>query len=236
MDDHTLLREGLCALLRLESDLSVLGAAGDAAAALKAVRDLKPRLVIADIALPGLSGVELIGQLVALAPALRILVLTAHHSKEYIRAALEAGAHGYVLKDAVRTELLRAIRTVGGGGRYFCAATAAKVIAAFVKGGDGSNELITSRERQVLTLVAQGRANKAAARELGLSVKTVEKHRASLMRKFNLHNAAAVTLFAFRHGFLEVGAASPAPAADTHGPATARAPTEPASQAPRKSE
>lgn len=211
---HTLLREGLCALLRLEAELSVVAAVGDAPAALNALRALKPRLVIVDSGLPRLDSIELIGRLRALAPAVRILVLSADDAEEHIRAACAAGAHGYVLKNVVCAELLRAIRIVADGGQYLCAAVASKVIAAFVRNGDGTNGLGTSRERQVLTLVALGQGNKAIAQELGLSVKTVEKHRASLMRKFTLRNAAAVTLFAFRHGFIEVGSAAGARASE----------------------
>jgi DNA-binding NarL/FixJ family response regulator len=231
---HALLRDALWALLQLEADLSVVGTVGDASAALKSLRALKPLLVIVDSALPRLNGVELIGRLVALAPAVRILVLTSYDGEEHIRAALAAGAHGYILKTVARAELLRAIRTVVGGGQYLCAVVASKVIAAFVRNGNGANELVTSRERQVLTLVAQGQGNKSIARELGLSVKTVEKHRAHLMHKFALHNAAAVTLFAFQHGFIEVGTAVAAGASAA--PAQAPDALLAATWAPRKSE
>jgi len=212
VEDHVILRDGLRALLELESDLTVVGSVGDGAAALCVVRDLKPNLVIADVSLPDRSGIALLGELLALQPGLRLLVLTAHGTEEYIRAALNAGAHGYVLKDSGRADLIRAVRAVVAGRQYLCSSVAAKVVSGFVSGLEPkrpipAEELVTGRERQVLTRIALGQSNKLIARDLGLSVKTVEKHRANLMRKLTLHNAAAVTLFALRHGFIEAGAA-----------------------------
>jgi DNA-binding NarL/FixJ family response regulator len=138
----------------------------------------------------------------------RVLVLTAHNTEEYIRAALNAGAHGYVLKDSGRADLLQAIRVVVNGGQYLCASVSARVVSGFVHGADpklasSPESLMTLREKQVLTRIALGHPNKIIARDLGLSVKTVEKHRSNLMRKLTLHNAAAVTLFALRYGFIE---------------------------------
>lgn len=208
VEDHAILRDGLRALLDFESDLTVVGAVGDGAAALRAVNELHPDLVIADVSLPDRSGIALIGELLSLHPALRLLVLTAHGTEEYIRAALNAGAHGYVLKDSGRNDLILAIRAVVAGRQYLCSSVAAKVVSGFVSGFEPKRtipveELVTGRERQVLTRIALGQSNKLIARDLGLSVKTVEKHRANLMRKLTLHNAAAVTLFALRHGFIE---------------------------------
>jgi DNA-binding NarL/FixJ family response regulator len=166
-----------------------------------------PSLVITDIALPGRSGIELIGHLREVQPALKILVLTAHNSEEYIRAALNAGADGYVLKDASRVELLQAVRAILSGQTFLCASVTAKVVSGYLrpKAEDPallSAEHVTEREREVLTQVAQGSSNKLIARALGVSVKTVEKHRANLMRKLTLHNTAAVTRFAIRHGMV----------------------------------
>jgi DNA-binding NarL/FixJ family response regulator len=214
VEDHAILRDGLRALLELESDLAVVGSVGDAAAAVALVRDLKPQLVISDVALPGRSGVALISELLALNPGTRLLVLTAHGAEEYIRAALNAGAHGYVLKDSGREDLIRAIRAVVSGRQYLCASVAAKVVSGFVSGlapkrALPAEGLVTGRERQVLTRIALGQSNKSIARDLGLSVKTIEKHRANLMRKLTLHNTAAVTLFALRHGFIDAGAFDP---------------------------
>ena len=215
VEDHAILRDGLRALLELESDLAVVGSVGDAAAAVALVRELKPQLIISDVALPGRSGIALIGELLALNPDSRLLVLTAHGAEEYIRAALNAGAHGYVLKDSGREDLIRAVRAVVSGRQFLCASVAAKVLSGFVSGlapkrALATEGLVTGRERQVLTRIALGQSNKSIARELGLSVKTIEKHRANLMRKLTLHNTAAVTLYALRHGFIDAGSFDPA--------------------------
>jgi DNA-binding NarL/FixJ family response regulator len=210
VESHAILRDGLRALLDLEGDMIVVGSVGDGCSALSAVGELKPRLVICDLALPDRSGVLVIADLLALNPDLGVVVLTAHGTEEYIRGALNAGAQGYVLKDSGRADLLRAIRSVVNGKQYLCTSVAVKVVSGFVNGFGSkrpppTEDLVTGRERQVLTRVALGQSNKLIARELGLSVKTVEKHRANLMRKLTLHNAAAVTLFALRHGFIEAG-------------------------------
>ena len=207
VEDHAILREGLRALLELEQDLRVAGEAANGIDAVGTIENLKPDLVITDIALPGRSGIDLIGCLRQVAVASKILVLTAHNSEEYIRAALNAGAHGYVLKDASRAELLLAIRAVLGGQTYLCASVTAKVVTGYLRPKSDNlplsvAQLVTEREREVLTRVAMGMSNKLIARELDVSVKTVEKHRANLMRKLTLHNTAAVTRFAIKHGML----------------------------------
>jgi DNA-binding NarL/FixJ family response regulator len=220
VEDHAILREGLCALLEIEQDFIIAGSAGDFDEALAAAQRLRPRLVITDIALPGRSGIELIRELRARMPDTRVLVLTAHNTDEYIRAALNAGAHGYVLKDSGRADLLHSIRMVVSGQQYLCAPVAARIVSGFVSGydvhrGRSPSDLVTSRERQVLTRIALGQSNKIIARDLGLSVKTVEKHRSNLMRKLTLHNTAAVTLFALRHGFIEAGSINGEPLPST---------------------
>lgn len=208
VEDHAILREGLRALLEIEPDIQVVGDCAEAGAALSACELLQPSLVMTDLSLAGSSGIEFIAELRRRESSARVLVLTAHNTEEYIRAALDAGARGYVLKDSGRADLLQAIRTVVSGGQYLCAAVAARVVSGFVSGREprrclAPEAMVTGRERQVLTRVALGQSNKCIARDLGLSVKTVEKHRANLMRKLTLHNAAAVTLFALRHGFID---------------------------------
>ena len=212
VEDHAILREGLRALLEIEPDLEVVGDCADTDAALEAFERLKPDLVMTDLTLNGRSGIELIADLRNRSAATPVLVLTAHNTEEYIRAALNAGARGYVLKDSGRAELLQAIRSVVSGGQYLCASVVAKVVSGFVTGREARRNsspetLVTGRERQVLTRIALGQSNKVIARDLVLSVKTVEKHRANLMRKLTLHNAAAITLFALRHGFIDPAAA-----------------------------
>jgi two-component system response regulator NreC len=207
IDDHLILRQGLRALLEMESDLEVVGEAGDSARALELVRQEKPDVVISDVALPGRSGLDIIGELRSCCPQVRILVLTAHGSEEYIRVALNARADGYVLKDSSREELLHAIRLVAKGEQYLCRTVAARVVNGYLDGGQRSGErgpaTVTDRERQVLTYIAKGLPNKLIARNLGLSVKTVEKHRSNLMRKLSLHNTAEVTMYAIKNGFVD---------------------------------
>jgi DNA-binding NarL/FixJ family response regulator len=207
VEDHAILREGLRALLELEPDLRIVGEAANATDAVATIDLVNPGLVITDIALPGGSGIELIGRLRMSRRQLKILVLTAHNSEEYIRAALNAGADGYVLKDATRADLLQAIRAVLSGQTYLCSSVTAKVVSGYLhpkaeESPDTAAEQVTGREREVLTRVALGESNKIIARALGVSVKTIEKHRANLMRKLTLHNTAAVTRFAIRHGML----------------------------------
>ncbi len=199
------MREGLRALIDMESDLAVVGEASTSAEGVRVVQQVSPTLVITDLALPGGSGLRTIDELRAACPAVRVMVLTAYCTDEYIGAALSAGADGYVLKDASRAELLQAIRAVIAGQKYFSEPVSARLVSGYLRRHDPSADTsprITEREREVLTRIALGDSNKRVAMALRLSVKTVEKHRANLMRKLELHNTAAVTLFAVRNGLL----------------------------------
>jgi DNA-binding NarL/FixJ family response regulator len=205
VEDHIILRDGLKALIEMEPDFTVVGEFGAVDQCLAAIDDLQPDLVLTDLELPELSGIELLARLTHLVPRARKLVLTAHSGEEHVRAALHAGADGYVLKDADRDELILAIRTVSAGQQFLCEAVANKVLCSYLSGGASRRgaataQSITGREREVLTRIALGESNKIIARSLALSVKTIEKHRSNLMRKLNLHNAAAITLFAVRNG------------------------------------
>jgi two-component system, NarL family, nitrate/nitrite response regulator NarL len=202
IEGHAILRDGLRALLEREPDLTVAGSIGAGAGAFDLVRTTGAQLVISDVLLPDRSGIALIRELLTSFPGLRVLVLTAHAAEDYVRAALNIGVHGYVLKDSGQADFLEAIRTVMSGRQYLCTAAAARIAKPRAVG----KRLVTGREKQVLTCVALGRSNKWIARDLGLSVKTVEKHRANFMRKLTLHNTAAITLFALRHGLIEPGA------------------------------
>jgi two-component system response regulator NreC len=209
VEDHAILREGLKALIEIESDFDIVGEFGSVEECLLGIVDLNADLLLTDLALPGRSGIELLSELRGLCPLMRKLVLTAHENEEYIRAALNAGANGYVLKDANSAELMLAIRTVSLGQQFLCKAIASKILSGYLSGyGPGDQrpavpavtQSITEREREVLTRIALGNSNKLIARELGVSPKTVEKHRSNLMRKLQLHNAAAITMFAIRNG------------------------------------
>lgn len=204
VDDHTILREGLRSLLELQPDMHVVGEAGNYEQAIELAVQLQPDVVLTDIGLPGHSGLLLVRELRKVCPAARVILLTAHASEEYIRAGLDAKADGYVLKDSGHAELITAIRTVATGQHFLCKAVASRVLATYLHRGDSGAardplQSITARERQVLTRIASGHSNKAVARELNLSVKTIEKHRANLMRKLSLHNAADITRFALNH-------------------------------------
>ena len=204
VEDHAILREGLKALIEIESDFQVVGEFCSVEASLEGIRELQPDIVITDITLPGRSGIELLGEIRRLSPRTRKMVLTAHDNEECIRAAMSADADGYVLKNANSAELNRAIRSVSLGQRFLCDAVASKVLVGYLAGDQralpGLAQSITGREREVLTRIALGNSNKLIARDLGVSPKTVEKHRSNLMRKLQLHNAAAITLFAIRNG------------------------------------
>ena len=203
VDDHAILREGLRALLELEPDFNVVGEAASYDEAVIMAARLQPDVVLTDIGMPGRSGLALVRELRAVCPKVRVVLLTAHASEEYIRAGLDCSADGYVLKDSGHAELMTAIRTVATGQQFLCKAVAGRVLASYLNRDEKvtSNPLsaITAREKQVLTRIASGQSNKAVARELNLSVKTVEKHRANLMRKLELHNAAGIARFALNH-------------------------------------
>jgi two-component system, NarL family, response regulator NreC len=205
VEDHAILRDGVRALLELESDVVIVGEFDGIESSLDGIRQSQPDVVVLDLALSNGSGIKLLGEIGRLSPRSRKLVLTGSDGKEYIRAALGAGADGYVLKDASSAELMLAIRTVSIGQRFLCRAIASKVLLGFLAGDRQPSSpiparSITAREREVLVRIAQGQSNKAIARDLGVSPKTIEKHRTNMMRKLQLHNAAAITMYAIRNG------------------------------------
>jgi DNA-binding NarL/FixJ family response regulator len=236
VEDHAILREGLKALIEIESDFDIVGEFGSVEDCLAGLAGLQPDLLLTDLALPGRSGIELLAEMQRLSPLTRKLVLTAHENEEYIRAALNAGANGYVLKDANSAELMLAIRTVSLGQQFLCKAIASKILSGYLSGhapGDqrtaapAVTQSITEREREVLTRIALGNSNKLIARELGVSPKTVEKHRSNLMRKLQLHNAAAITMFAIRNGMTGSSPLTSNSSLNGSGPSSSRVPTRP---------
>jgi len=206
-EDHALLRQGLRSLLSSDPEIEVVGEATNGRDAIKATGVLTPDLVLMDLSMPGTNGTEAIAEIKRRYPVTRILVLTVHKAEEYIRATLQAGADGYVLKDASFTELVIAVKSVLGGKTYLSPDVSEIVVTGYL-GGRGMPSVqsawqaITHRERQVLKLVAEGCTNRHAADYLCVSVKTVEKHRSNLMKKLDLHNAAALTAFAIEKGLL----------------------------------
>jgi DNA-binding NarL/FixJ family response regulator len=205
VDDHAILREGISALLALENDLDVVGQAGSIVDAVERACALRPDLIITDLSLPGAAGMQGIVELRRCCPQSLLLVLTVHDTEEHIRAGLSAGAAGYVLKDASRAELIYGIRAVLAGQRHLCARSSARVVRTYLGEQPAVPQVVagvTEREREILAMIAGGQSNKRIALSLNRSVKTVEKHRANLMRKLGLHNVADVTRFAIQCGML----------------------------------
>jgi DNA-binding NarL/FixJ family response regulator len=206
VEDHTLLRVGLRALLSQDPDIEVVGESEDGRDAVRAIGAINPDLVLMDLSMPRTNGIEAIREIKRRYPHVRVLVLTLHKADEYIHESLKAGADGYILKDATHDELRTAIRTVLKGKTYLSPDISSKVISGYL-GGSGSRfssawDTVTHRERQVLKLVAEGHPNKHIAEYLCLSVKTVEKHRANLMKKLDLHSASTLTAFAIDRGLV----------------------------------
>lgn len=207
VEDNALLRAGLRALLAQDPGIEVRGEYDNGGDAVQAIFLDPPALVLMDLAMPGMSGVEATIDIKRRCPEVRVLVLSLHQGDEYVQASLRAGADGYVLKDATCEELRLAIRNVLGGKRYLSPDLSAQLIHIYLGGNgsppDGLWGSLTHREREVLKLVAEGRPNKHIASYLSLSVKTVEKHRGNLMKKLGLHNAATLTAYAISKGLLQ---------------------------------
>jgi two-component system response regulator NreC len=206
-EDHTILRQGLRALLSSDPDFEVVGEAEDGRAAVRLVETLSPALLLMDLSMPKMTGMEAIAEIKKRSPDTRIVVLTVHKGEEYILSALKAGADGYVLKDAGHDELVRAVKNVLAGKRYLSPDISEKVIGGYLEGRRALKatpwDTLTQREREILKLIAEGYKNKEIAGHLFISLKTVEKHRSNLMRKLDLHNTAALTAFAMEKGIIE---------------------------------
>jgi DNA-binding NarL/FixJ family response regulator len=208
VENHALLRAGLRALLSADPDFEVVGEAANGHDAIQAVRTLGPTLVLMDISMPGITGIEAMIDIKRRCPAVRIIVITIHKEDEYIHASLRAGADGYLLKDASNEEFLLAIRTVSGGKIYLSPAVSGEIMQRYLAAHDlpsgaRSTPQLSHRERQVLKLIAEGHRNKYIAEYFSLSIKTIEKHRSNLMQKLDLHNSSMLTSYAIEHGLLQ---------------------------------
>lgn len=206
-EDHTILREGLRALLSSDPDFEIVGEAEDGRAAIRCVETLLPDLVLMDLSMPRMNGLEAIKDIKKQSPDTKIVALTVHKAEEYILATLKAGADGYVLKDAHHSELVLALKNVLSGKRYLSPGISEKVIEGYLEGrktlkSASIYDTLTQREREILKLIAEGYKNKEVADYLCISLKTVEKHRANLIKKLDLHNAAALTAFAIEKGLV----------------------------------
>jgi DNA-binding NarL/FixJ family response regulator len=206
-DDHTILREGLRALLTADPSIEIVGEARDGREAVRCVEKLGPNLLLMDLSMPRMSGMDAIREIKKRHPDTKIIALTVHKTEEYLLTTLQAGADGFVLKDATHDELLMAIKNVMGGKSYLSPGVSQKVIDGYLKGRESTQSLsswetLSQREREVLKLIAEGFKNKEIAEDLCISLKTVEKHRANLMKKLDLHNAAALTVYAVERGLV----------------------------------
>lgn len=201
-DDHPLVREGVRGCLARVPHLEVIGEAADGEPALHLVRTLTPDVVLMDVNMPGLNGLEATAQLQRELPGVKVLAFTIHDRAEYVLQLMRSGARGYVTKDAPPEELVRAIETVGRGGSYFTA-QAAKALRPNLLRRDRSDKL-SAREREVLALIAEGLANKTIAVRLGVDVRTVESHRSRLMRKLDIHTIAGLTRYALTQGYVRL--------------------------------
>jgi two-component system response regulator NreC len=205
VDDHTIVRQGLRALLEVKPDLEIVGEAADGHEAIRKALALRPDVVILDISMPGLDGLETATRLVRRIPALRIIVLTMHDGEDYAYSLLKAGARGFLLKESASSELVRAIRVVLDDGVYLDPTISTKVVSEYLKrphpqAREGSQDGLTPREVQILRLITEAHTNKEIADLLVISVKTVEAHRTRIMEKLQIHNVAGLTRYALRRG------------------------------------
>jgi len=207
-DDHTILRNGIRALLEQEADLEVVAEAEDGRSAVNLACQFKPDVAVIDIAMPLLNGLEATRQIKKLLPGVRVLVLSMHDNEEYIRQVLEAGAMGYILKDAAARELIAAIRSVYQGEAVLSPAITRLVIEDYLRWGGirpaEKDEILSPREREVLQLIAEGYTNKQIAGILTLSIKTVQAHRLNLMGKLNLHDRGELIKYAIQKKIIEI--------------------------------
>jgi DNA-binding NarL/FixJ family response regulator len=206
-EDHTILREGLKALLSADPKFEIIGEAEDGRESVRCVEKLTPDLILMDLSMPRMSGMEAIRDIKKRCPETKVIALTVHKTEEYLHTTLQAGADGYVLKDATHAELVLAIKNVMKGKSYLSPGVSEKVIEGYLERKesvipDSPWEALSQREREVLKLIAEGYKNKEIAEDLCISLKTVEKHRANLMKKLDLHNAAALTVYAMQKGLV----------------------------------
>jgi len=205
-DDHGVLRAGLRALLNAEPDLEVIAEASDGNDVLRLANELRPDLVLLDISMPGPGGIEVTRRLKEALPELRVLILTAHEDESMLREAVQAGAAGYIIKRAVESELINAIRAVWRGDLYVHPAMTRALLretSLFPATPEPSVGSLTPREIEVLRLIAKGYTNGQIAKELNLSVRTVESHRANLMSKLELRSRVELVRYAMEHGLFE---------------------------------
>lgn len=201
-DDHTILRRGVRMLIDAQADMEVVGEARDGREAIAEARKLKPDVVLMDVSMPEMNGIEGTRQICDELTHTKVLALSMHKDSVYVREILRAGARGYLVKDSEDDDLVKAIRAVHRGEAFLSPAISDAVLSDYRKHVSNPVDLLTSREREILTMVAEGKTNKEIANSLNLSVYTVESHRGSVMEKLNLHNAGDIVRFAIRNGLI----------------------------------
>jgi two-component system response regulator NreC len=202
-DDHALVRQGFRMILAAQPDMQIVGEAGNGREAVEIAEKLQPDVVIMDVTMPELNGIEATRRLLTVAPRARVLALSMHKDSVYVREILRAGARGYLLKDCVDADLLAAVRSVAKGEGYLSPAVSDAVLTDYRRHVTDPLDLLTSREREVLQMIAEGKTNKEIATSLNLSVYTVEAHRGRVMEKLNLHSTGEIVRFALRSGLID---------------------------------
>jgi len=202
-DDHAVVRQGFKMILGAQPDMEIVGEAGNGREALELASSLKPDLVVMDVAMPELNGIEATRRMAEAAPHTRVLALSMHKDSVYVREILRAGARGYLLKDSVAADLVSAVRAVAGGEGYISPAVSDAVLDDYRRHVTNPIDMLTSREREVLQMLAEGKTNKEIATVLNLSVYTVDAHRGRIMEKLNLHSINELVRFAVRNGLID---------------------------------
>lgn len=207
-DDHAIVREGVRLILAKERDIDVVGEAADGAQALQLVEGAKPDVVVMDISMPGMGGIEATQKVKERYPKVNVLALTMHEDESYVFQLLRAGASGYVLKRAAAHDLVQAVRAAAKGEAFLYPSVARKVVEDYLKRVEAGEEKerydgLTQREKEVLTLIAQGLSNQQIAEKLYISIKTVQTHRAHILEKLNLHDRTELVRYAIRKGLIE---------------------------------
>ncbi|MFM2125144.1 MAG: hypothetical protein RL328_1595 [Acidobacteriota bacterium] len=202
-DDHSVVRHGFRRILEAQEDMEVVGEVSNGREAVEQSEQLQPDIIIMDVTMPELNGIEATRRIAEVAPRARVLALSMHRDSVYVREILRAGARGYLLKDSGEADFIAAVRSVARGEGYLSPAVSDAVLSDYRKHVTNPIDLLTSREREVLQLVAEGKSNKEIATSLQLSVYTVEAHRGKIMEKLNLHSASELVRFAIRNGIID---------------------------------